>query len=120
MTEAAALELAPMTVLSIDPPDIVKSLATYASAIAVPVHSPDVTVPVVVMELMFPVVRKVPFTFGKVNVLSAVGSVTDNVVSKSSELLPSNTKGDAPVKVPTVVALTSDQERVPLPFVDKT
>ena len=72
------------------------------------------------MELMFPVVRKVPFTFGNVNVLSAVGSVTDNVVSKSSEVLPSNTKGDAPVKVPTVVALTSDQERVPLPFVDKT
>ena len=37
-----------------------------------------------------PVVITVPVTFGKVIVLSAVGSTTVNVVSKSSSVAPSN------------------------------
>ena len=69
---------------------------------------------------LLPVVKNVPFTFGNVSVRSAVGSVTANVVSKSLEVAPSKTKGDAPVNVPIVVAFTSVQDKVPFPFVDKT
>ena len=79
-------ELSPMGVVLIDPPLIVKSLATFASATGVPV------------------VRTVPLSFGKVIVLSEVGSVTANVVSYGSSVSPSRINGSAPVKVPIVFA----------------
>ena len=77
----AAADDPPMTLLFTVPPDIVRSSATYPSATAVPVQAPDVIVPVVVIDVMFPVVRNVPSTLGKVSVRSAEGSVTARVVS---------------------------------------
>ena len=73
--------LAPIILLFTEPPTIVKSLSTYPSAIDVAVHDPEVMVPVVVIEVIFPVVSMVPLTFGIVIVLSAVGSVTAKLVS---------------------------------------
>ncbi len=52
----AAGVLAPITLLFTVPPTIVKSLSTYPSAIDVAVHEPEVTVPVVVIDVIFPVV----------------------------------------------------------------
>ena len=45
-----------------------------------------------VTDPVSPVVTIVPLTFGSVNVLSAVGSVTCSVVSNSSAVSPSKTK----------------------------
>ena len=73
--------LAPIILLFTEPPTIVKSLSTYPSPIDVAVHDPEVMVPVVVIEVIFPVVSMVPLTFGIVMVLSAVGSVTAKLVS---------------------------------------
>ena len=116
----AAGVLAPITLLFTVPPTMVKSLSTYPSAIDVAVHAPEVTVPVVVIDVIFPVVSIVPLTFGIVMVLSAVGSVTEKLVSYASAVAPSNSNGVAPDKVPIDEADTSVHERVPLPLVFNT
>ena len=58
--------LPPMTVLSIVPPEMVRSSDTWSSAIAVPSQVPEPTVPTASMDPSFPVVMKVPLTFGMV------------------------------------------------------
>jgi hypothetical protein len=50
----------------------------------------------------------VPVRFGKVIVLSAVGSVIAKVVSKLSAVLPSNTRVPVTEAVPVIVGLVSD------------
>ena len=45
----AAAELPPITLLFTVPPDMVRSLSTLASTRAVPLQTPEVTVPVVVI-----------------------------------------------------------------------
>ena len=57
-----------------------------------------------VTEPVSPVVTTVPVTSGNVIVLSAVGSVTVNVVSKSLAVAPSNTSVKLPATAPETVA----------------
>jgi len=93
--------LPPITELSIVAPERVISLGTYASAMGVPCHSPEVMVPTSSMAESFPVVIIVPVAFGKVIVLSdRVGSSTESMVSKSLMDSPSRTIGDTPDKIP--------------------
>ena len=56
------------------------------------------------MSESFAVVITVPVLFGKVIVLSPVGSSTASVVSKSSTAFPSITIGEIPERVPIEVA----------------
>ena len=88
-------ELAPIAVLLIVPPDIVRSLSIFASEIEVAFQVPVVIVPTdarlvaEVSDVEFPVVITVPSTFGKVIVRSAVGSTAASVVSYASSVVPS-------------------------------
>ena len=101
VTVAAAGVVPPITELSIVAPERVISLGTYASAIGVPCHSPEVMVPTSSMAESFPVVIIVPVAFGKVIVLSdRVGSSTESMVSKSLMDSPSRTIGETPAKIP--------------------
>jgi len=61
----------------------------YWAPMAVPCQVPEVMVPVAVMLERLPVVMMVPETFGRVSVLSAVGSVSVRRVSKVSAVAPS-------------------------------
>ena len=107
-------ELAPIAVLLIVPPDIVKSLSTFPSAIDVAFQVPVVIVPIddkfvaEVSEAEFPVVITVPSTFGKVIVRSAVGSTAAKVVSYASSVVPSIIRVKS-VEFPVVI-------KVPLTF----
>ena len=81
-------ELDPIGLPSTDPPEIVRSLSTLSSAIAVARQVPDVTDPTVakfaadVNDPELPVVITVPVASGKVIVLSEeLGSVIANDVS---------------------------------------
>ncbi|CAI8166636.1 MAG: Uncharacterised protein [Methanobacteriota archaeon] len=101
VTVATAGVVPPITELSIAAPERVISSGTYASAIGVPCHCPDVIVPTSSMAESFPVVIIVPVAFGKVIVLSdRVGSSTESMVSKSLIDSPSKTIGDTPAKIP--------------------
>lgn len=99
-------------------PTDVRDEFTIADGKVVPVkfatgNDPAVTVPTSVISERFPVVITVPVIFGRVIVLSAVGSVTVKIVSKSSSVLPSNTTpkdvilGDANVLLLSVTEFVS-------------
>jgi hypothetical protein len=63
---------------------------------AVPFQVPLAMVPVAVILVRFPVVMTVPETFGRVQVLSAVGSVTVRSPSKVSAVAPSKMRPVVP------------------------
>ena len=74
-------------------PARVKSLATYASAIASPFQVPLAIVPVAVISVRLPEVITVPLILGSVMVLSeTVGSAAVKIVSMSLAVAPSKYK----------------------------
>ena len=100
--------------------------SSFAACVAIPILR-VVVPPVMVLpptsqvsvarSLVLPVVITVPETSGKVIVLSAVGSVIANDVSKSLAVAPSKTSGVPPAIVPVMVTMSAvASPRVALPF----
>ena len=95
----AILKVSPKSnvLLFVSADNVIVELTSFALAIE-PANIVFVTEPV------SPVVTTVPVTSGNVIVLSAVGSATVSVVSKSSAVAPSNTSVKLPATAPETVA----------------